>query len=184
MGLTEKITVFDSAVLHGVNKLVKFYNFTTGGTKDNLSDYLHTSSSILEAVGFSLHGDDFKSKFYSVCGLAGSLVITGLFMHNNREKIEKEDELSASGVAPSKSFYAEETSMGYLFGLFGTGLSIEKFSQIGTHSDGGNSFFICSAQIIRSLALHVMRAESLPPRKNILSRIINKHKSFYSPQYS
>ena len=93
-------------------------------------------------------------------------------MYTNREKIKTETELLESGVKPSKNFYAGEGSLGYFLGFFGSALGTEKYLARDslTKSEGWNALFLSSAQFVRGLALQVMRADYLPPRKSVFER--------------
>ena len=147
--------------MEAVNVGVRTWNWTTGRTKKDLANGLLTVAPILEISGVSL--------IHPLASIPYLMFLVNSHQsQQDNERLEKK-EINAlnSGCLLNESEYLNKKRSGILYG----GLSAIWFAPGGTTELGiieGTGFGL------RSLSHYVMRAEYLPPRKNVLSRAKDK----------
>lgn len=166
------LTLFDKlddAVLAGVNTGVRAWNWTTGKTKVDLANTLLQGAVVVENLG--LLYEAYKFPHFLPCAvLAGA--VSFLRIHacqsQNREIGDLEERTIHDRLHhPVVEQYKRECPfIGYGMNVLGVGLtSIVPFQ---FHPVVFGSF--ATGYSLHGVALHTMRADYLPPRKNCLAR--------------
>tara|TARA_Y100000310_G_scaffold325096_1_gene388057 strand:- start:231 stop:827 length:597 start_codon:yes stop_codon:yes gene_type:complete len=169
----EAYNVFDSLVMKGVNVGVKAWNWTTGETKTQLSNKLWT----LAAVSGSLN-ESFKEEPSAIPPAIYILLVHRVHNANNwhTEKEEKalKDGLKDTVVELRKSYLG---IAGMFLGATSLNSILEGFSKT-SGIDKTQDFILGSSNAFASLGCYVMRADSLPPRKDCVTRGLEKLAEF------
>ncbi|MBP7708560.1 hypothetical protein KA107_02650 [Candidatus Pacearchaeota archaeon] len=158
MSLYEK---FDSAAMTATNKLVMAWNWTTGRTKSDLANSLvYFGGAAIPAGSFirdSLIGGAILSLFY--------LPLSVMLTKRNKQVESTESSALERGL---KDLRVEKIKESY--GQTGLVFTLGGSTQL--LSDPLSAGDYCSFAGIEAIALahYVMRADCLPPRKNVLSR--------------
>ncbi|MFH1307750.1 MAG: hypothetical protein ABIH72_02775 [archaeon] len=160
------LQLVDDTLMNGVNKGVRAWNWTTGKTKEDLAKYMLTVAPIFECTGFATLGGPLL-----YLGIPLSLYLSHIDINENKEIANLEQKAIEGGCLSKKVENSKERNklFGYYFG--GSGLfNIGVGEPTGSFSSTlfGTGFFI------RGSAYHIMRANSLPPRKSVFSRTKGK----------
>ena len=151
---------FDDAFMYGVNKTVKVYNWTTGRTKLDLSNKILIAGTIMAATECLLPDSPIPSFFAPFWVLLGHSYSK---RHNeiNRKEIDAlEKEAKDLSVERQKDIMGVA---GHSIGAIGTCGALSLSSENLINLDAlGMAFF--------GLSEHFMRADYLPPQKNVVSR--------------
>jgi len=155
----------DDVIMYCVNKSVKAWNWTTGQTKADLANSLLTIAPVSEVLGYSI--------ISPVLGVGMSfpfLLVSHLDQKRNKKQEILEEKALEKGLKLDSQSSHEGAHRG--FGLAWAGDSVYEF-YLGFNYDSG--FVISGAgHVIRSSSYYVMRADYLPPRKNVFSRTKDK----------
>lgn len=153
----------DNALMYGVNKGVKAWNWTTGKTKTNLANSLLTVAPVFEGAGL-----------LSINPVIGGIMIPMyLLVSHLNQKRNKEQEILEKKAAESQVMLNPENSYeksNKKFGLLFAGSAVLNAIP-GGRSENDTLRAVFGIGIgLRSASHYVMRADYLPPRKNVLSR--------------
>ncbi len=176
MGLYKK---FDDAVMYCVNKGVKAWNWTTGGTKTSLANGMLSLAPIPASLGniwFIIQNQNFLKDF--IIGIATSGMFLYSYYHKKRNSKQETEELKAlkDGLKlPDFKYNRENKIFGFwwTFGVNSIGITkcLEDEKYFGDDAVTGMGMTTGS---LYGFSHYVMRAENLPPRKNVLSRTADK----------
>jgi len=174
MGLQDRI---DDGIMYGVNKLVRVYNWTTGGTKKDLANDMITSGAAMSSIGSLNNGLIFGS------AMSISWLFITYFQKRVNKDIEKR-ELSALEKG-AKDSHVEKTKveykkvMGPLFTLLsGSYMFLPQKKGEFIDNTKVTNYLSGTGIIFWAGGYYVMCADNLPPRKNALSRGIEKAKAY------
>ncbi len=154
---------FDDAVMSGVNKGVRAWNWTTGKTKTDLANSLLIGGAVMNS--------------------ASSLVTTPIniafvyFFKRNNDRIEEAEKISSETKTLDP---LTEAYKNYSYPLLGSlGLLISASGAIiAYNSEKEDSIVKCSltsiGEFMWGASFYVMRANPLPPRKSAFSRAKDK----------
>ena len=165
------------------NLLTKSYNWTFGGTKLDLANELLTIAPILETIGFMNAGPIYGALFTPLY-----LLISHTNQINNKNRYEREIKALEKN---SLDLNAErikrlDLPMALMWG------SVSLLNVIPTHQKGyftddrdQTNLIKATGHFLRGSSFLVMLADNLPPRKNCVSRGIEKLAEFtnsYTPK--
>ena len=158
----------DSALVYGANKLVRGWNWTTGSTKGTLGNSLVLTAPFVEGYGLYIVSPT------NTCFFVSALITaTGISIISNIKQEREEMRLLDKMVKANYRYEKLNESTGFVFGLLALADSIP----LGNTND---SYFetVAVGNGIRSMSHYIMRADPLPPRKNCLSRGLDKLSEF------
>ena len=171
----EKIGLYraiDNAIMRGVNGGVRAWNWTTGRTKADLANTMLTIAPILESVGWIN-----LSQTIGIC-------MTGLCLshshHYQKENIKMEEmeskALSIGAMDLEVEKYKSTAHPQPLLWIVTAALFVANDHKNGSIVPDRTQTDYCTAlgSTIRAGSLYVMRADYLPPQKNILSRAADR----------
>lgn len=175
------IESLDKLLMSGANAAVHAWNWTTGRTKSDLTSLLMaTGSSFLIADSVINPTNDFSyvtTTGYSFVAL--TTVLTGSDMEQ-RELNAYDKEMKDSGVESYKL-------INKVFGLTLAGMAGIAFSKSTSKNpkESSSVLFRSIGEGLCGLGLYVSSANSLPPRKNCISRGLDKlNEIMYRPAYA
>lgn len=153
---------FDGAVMYGVNKGVHAWNWTTGKTKADLANSLLTVAPVLEGVGVMM-----INPVMGAVSAAMMLFISHYMQVRNKEQETLEEDALKKGLLlnPGNVYERFNEIVGPMYGAFS-----------GVHSSMGepNGLVIGVGHGVRASSCYVMRADYLPPGKNVVDRVKDK----------
>ncbi len=169
---------FDNLVMKGVNSGMRAYNWTTGGTKSELSTNLMTLGGICEIVGV-----DAASGIY-VSAIVSSIYLFWLHSANkNYKKIDEDEQAAVSkGALDHDIEVFKKWNKGMAYGMwFPFSIKDFSFSRIQRNNPDyplRNEGYLVQGigDLLLASSLLVMTADSLPPRKDFIRRGIDKYK--------
>lgn len=174
MGLYKK---FDDAVMYAVNKGVKAWNWTTGGTKTSLANGMLSVAPVLESTGIFMTGGLYGG---IGIGLIGSFVYVTISHFDQKTNIKQEKEeikaLEDGLKLPDSKYNSNNKKWGCIFNVWGVYLTAT-YSTFGRNNESiadEGMLTLGLGQAVRGTSHYVMRAENFPPRKNVLSRTADK----------
>ena len=156
----------DDLVLAGANTAVRAYNCTTGGTKAELANGLYwTGIGIMSAT----------TPYAIPIVLPMTYLVTKMNQHHEKKEILASDsQLKDLDVEKRKTTYA---LLGYMFAGFSAIYGIGIFTETESKKILKDSILSLGMLTI-SLSEHIMRADYLPPQKNLVSRLIDKYQEY------
>lgn len=159
--------VLDNTIMYFVNEGVHLWNWTTGRTKSDLASLVDLSGCVSSSVGASYIG--------GFVGITSTIIMTGYgyvfvkhaYMHE-REEIENAEKETMSLVLEfDKKIYE-------FVGLNLTSLGLVS-SLIAIDADNDPTLLMMGIGLgLIGISGYIMRADSPPPRKNVLSRARDK----------
>lgn len=163
---------FDRTLMYGVNKAVQAYNWTTGETPAELASKLQTSGTVGVSIGLvsGLGG-------LGILASAGILSFSHLFKKNFSEVEKEEHRAFEMGVRNEEVELIKKKvylPMGHSFtgsAIGGIVLS-PKFTEVQFEM-----MSVSAGNALIAASFYVMRSDYFPPRKNFISRGIDKAKS-------
>lgn len=160
----------DDSLMYLTNHGVKAWNYTTGKTKADLANKALFLAPIADAAGCLLIPSE-RTKYLSL-GIAVpfQMIYSHYFQKRNMEIEKKEVKALESkcldiGVEHYKQ---SEKTWGPAF------LLISGTQGWPTSSQQNYNFGLAAGHILRGLSCYIMRADYLPPRKNIIVRAMDK----------
>jgi len=147
--------------MYTANKAVHAWNWTTGKTKVELANTMSGMALALEGVGFSQHG-------WATAGFVIPLLALNSFQNfsiNKRIGKAEERAKEKEGLDP----YAEHMKQFYKKTLGPLWLGASTFQALPPRTPYASSFIV-AGHAMRAGQFYVMRADSLPPRKNCVKR--------------
>lgn len=165
--------IIDSSIMSGINSTVRAYNWTTGKTKADLANKALFIAPIADATGALLHyPGPFKYFLFSIL-LPINIAYSHLSQKRNIqiEKMEVEA-LEKKALDMNVESYKQRIAA---YGTFFSGLAAIQAIPLPSHepSDSSGPFF-AAGNLARGLSIYLMRADYLPPKKNVLSRALDK----------
>ena len=153
----------DDLVLAGANVAVRAYNWTTGGTKAELANgLLWTGTGIMSAT----------SPYEIPIVLPLVYLITKINQyHEKKEILASDSQLKDLDVEKRKTTYA---LLGYMSAGFSAIYGIGIFTETESKKILKDSILSLGMLTI-SLSEHIMRADYLPPQKDIVARLIDRY---------
>lgn len=166
MNLYEKL---DSALMEGVNSGVRAWNWTTGRTKADLANLLLGVTPILDSMSQLVEPNPSK---YAMLALL--LSTSSIYAHYQQKRNSAMEKIEAKALeSNAKSMDVERYNQNnkgfqcpYWMGLGGVLTAMP--------SKNCSNQFIGASDVMRGLSFYVMRADYLPPKKNCLSRAMDK----------
>ncbi|MBS3098914.1 hypothetical protein J4462_01745 [Candidatus Pacearchaeota archaeon] len=175
---TRAYTALDDVLMKGAEAVVKSYNWTTGRTKADLANKLLTVAPILESAGVFGVGS-----FY-ILPLCGAFLLASHFQQRMNKKTELAEKKSMSdGAVDYEIVMAYDLNSQYGKMIAISSLLQASISLLSKHPE--DSLMIAAGQAVRSGSHYVMRTDFLPPRKNCLSRGLERLAELadeYAPQ--
>ena len=171
-----------NAIAYG-NLLTKGYNWTFGGTKLDLANEMLTIAPLFESVGF-LNADPTSGAFFTAVYLFISHIqkITNKRMYK-LEKDALEKGLLNLDIVKNKNF---DIGLGIFWNIAGLTHTLPNHSKgYFINNRHQTELAVAGGHILRGSSFLVMLADDLPPRKNCLSRGLDKLLEFsdkYSPK--
>lgn len=161
---------FDNAVMYGVNKGFKAWNWTTGQTKTDLACDLHKLGSIGISAGSWCFND---SGLVGTLFTFGSLLTSHRTEQNFRDMEKKETKAVSDGMIDLKVEDFNKKA-GYT-GVFNLVVGLAQYFVLGKAIERGEikdgyQYLMPAGFCLWSAANYVVRADNLPPRRNVLSR--------------
>ncbi|MFA5855967.1 MAG: hypothetical protein WC867_01305 [Candidatus Pacearchaeota archaeon] len=160
---------FDKVATYGANQIVKSWNWTTGGTKSDLAVFLHTSGWGVFTTGVAISNKIFGAMTVPI-SIGLSYVNFQIF--KDQEKLEnqfKDKEVKSYDVEKRRG--VNFLLGGFFSGLSGVNLlSAPEYPVLGNNQEYISNTLQGCGQTLLALSYYVMNADSLPPRKNCLSR--------------
>lgn len=162
----------DDAIMHGVKKTVRAYNWTTGGTKAELANGLLTVAPVLESAGYSM-------TFFpvNIICILGMLSHSHVFQEINQEMEQHEVRALEQGMLSMhvESYKERCKRNGLLLGAFAGHCAVGSacLPFLSNKNSTLESTYFASIAVgvgMRSLSFYVMRADYLPPRRNCVAR--------------
>lgn len=167
----------DDTIMYGVNKIVRGYNWTTGGTKAELANGFLTGATVALPVGILL--------INPILGCVTTGIVLPIIHYKQERNVEIEKKevsaLNRSSFDTDVEGYKERARAS---GEFNLGLSVINECG-GLLIDSYPNILLGMGCGLGALDCYVMRAENLPPRRNCLKRGAEKLKdivSSYSPK--
>jgi len=150
----------DDTVMYGVNKAVHAWNWTTGETKADISNNLLTIAPIVENSGFAMYFPHML-----LFSLPALLSISHVQQIKNKriEKLEVKALENGMRDIEVEEYKTTLKGDGYYWGA-ASGIHVL------IPMDDEGTVIAGIGMGIRGLGCHVMRADYLPPRKNVFSR--------------
>jgi hypothetical protein len=197
MSLLEKIAQryqkFDDGMMSAANAGVRAYNWTTGGTKAEFANHFET----LNKTSFILFSfREFPVVFSMMT--APLLLLATHFKHlENKRLEEKEVEAAEKGakdyeVEKRKSLSKLQGPVYFFAGSYtvnhGSGI-MESYSQVNAFNLGISVEILGAGFIADGIGNYITRADTMPPRKDCVSRGIDTLKKYWQelgaePAYS
>ena len=170
---------FDDAIMSGVNKSVRAWNWTTGRTKSDLAKVINHTSNITACADFILYFPPTAAFIFFPFYFIDSYISTKKW-----DKIE-EQEINAlqKGCKDIEVEIGKKDleRRGFMDLLTGSGVGSVGLIY-GNKYDYFN-YILGTAVIVRAFSHYIMRADSLPPRKSAFSRAKDKlSEKLSSPQ--
>ncbi|MGV8152229.1 MAG: hypothetical protein ACP5OG_04040 [Candidatus Nanoarchaeia archaeon] len=163
---------FDDTLMHGVNKVVKAWNWTTGKTKSDLANLMLDASLIsINAGGFLL------VPYLSPVMALGTLPIVHNEQKTNVEIDERESIAAEKGLKdPIAETYKETNKAKGNFRIAFSTIYIPFYmSRDPTAVDKNAGEVLTGAGFLMwGVADNIMRADYYPPQKNCISRGLDK----------
>lgn len=161
----------DDTIMAGVNSGVRVWNWTTGRTKADLANMMLTGSAIGLGLGACLFTGE---KAVNPLGKGAVLVVGagGCFVaHMFQRGNIKIEELEGKAMEDSAMSLRAEEMKGEM-GVTGCGLSLIAGTGLVMASAGSDLPLeaIHSGFLAMGVSCYVMRADTVPPRKNALAR--------------
>ena len=167
----------DDTVMYGVNKMVRGYNWTTGGTKAELANGFLVGATVTIPVGILLINPVFGSVF--------TLIALPSIHYKQKKNVEierKEAKAFERGLCDiDVEEYKERNRVS---GEFNIAFSVSN-GYFGLSPNNEPNILVGMGCGLFALDIYVMRADNLPPRKNCFKRGAEKLKdivSSYSPK--
>lgn len=161
----------DSAVMKGVNGMVRAYNWATGGTKRELADEFLKAFVISGSLAIFLDESLITSSIvFPVTG--GGAYLTSKTYSEFEKAEEKAHQKGMLDLKVENTKQLMKTT-GYIFPIFvfesvGFGYSSEDLNEV------YKNYLIALAMGSMGLTNFIMRADNLPPRKNCFARGLDK----------
>ena len=151
----------DDGIMYGVNKAVHAWNWTTGRPKEDLANISLGLGGIAISNSFL---EDGNFPFAVLSALVCIPAMKTNYWQGTRERELMKKGLKCPKVEKLKSMDERMGPVQIIFGLYGRGME----TSLGDDSHFSTGFFLYAAQS------YIMRADPLPPRKNVLSRAKDK----------
>jgi hypothetical protein len=166
----------DDAIMRGVNKTVRAWNWTTGKTKADLANTLLICGAAVNTYILNF-GLDTKPEFLNVSLTAGIFGTTIYPMINQNNRIQRQEiDAIKNNTLDGKVEEYKKSMQIWCPLLFSGGNTIAiKFAASGETMDGKVLGVIVNSIVTSQ---YVMRADYLPPRKNIFARGLNHLKEY------
>jgi len=165
--MINSIQKLDDALLYGAQKAVNTWNWTTGGTKVGLANKLLSVAPIVETAG--------QFAFDEILGiLTGSVyIIVSHYCQKFNQRQQQYEELAeksdALDIAVETVYKPSQKRIGgHSLALAGVLTSCYALT------DNIGSVFVGGGNAIRSSSHFIMRTDSPKPRKNCVSRGVDK----------
>jgi hypothetical protein len=158
----------DSALVYGANKLVQTWNWTTGSTKATLGNCLVLTAPFFECYGY-YKGVPEASAILMPASIILGLATSMMNFRQEREEIRVRDKM----VKATYHYDKVNEGAGVISGLTGVGVSIPCGNENDIYWET-----VAIGNGLRSLSHCVMRADPVLPRKNCLSRGLDKLSEF------
>ncbi len=157
----------DDTIMYGVNKGIKAWNWTTGQTKTDLANQLLTLAPIFDAIG-SFYGTPYFG------AIASPLF---LFISHMQQKINYRQQIEEQRAKDKKTrlsldneYEHRNKSLGYFWG----GAGAFPLSSLPNCEEPVIVLSYSISNGFRSASHFIMRADDLPPRKNVFARAKDK----------
>jgi len=155
---------FDKGIMKCVNSGMRAWNWTTGRTKVDLANSMLFVAPMIESTGVALYSTSLLPVIAPLF-FGASLI----YMHLNKN-VEKAEEKASENRAMSTIVLDREKISKFctpvLFSISGS----ESFLGYVGEGSANNGYWLSLGFGMRGFSEYVMRADSLPPRKNVLSR--------------
>jgi hypothetical protein len=163
----------DNTIMKGVNGGVRAWNWATGGTKADLANKMLTIAPIMDSVGWINYSPSF-----GVFMTGFALCVSHIFQKRNIE-IEKQElealeshamDMEVEDYKSRAQFDALSWIACGVFWPMGANKRAGTIIPYATQADYCTAF----GNVITGGSFYVMRADYMPPRKNVLSRAVDK----------
>jgi len=163
--------LLDSAIMKGANSALRAYNWATGGTKTELSNDILTIAAVLDSA--MIIQNPLTGAIYTSLQVYNSHFTQ--IVNNFQEK--SENKALENGA---KDIWVENRNklnclLGNMWGVSGYFHLMLSYSFFQANNINAiPEAVLIAANLSRGLAHHVMRLEGMPPRKNCISRGLEK----------
>lgn len=170
--ITKAYEKFDDGLMYLANKGVRAWNWTTGRTKADLANAMLSVAPVLESVGFA--------NYYKMTGLPVIPFLLGISHVCKKINLEIEDrEVKAleSGLKDTRAEFlkrASKMASPCYFGLAYLLAIAPNTKGVFLDSTHETNLITAAGFTVSAASHYVIRADYLPPRKNILSRAKDK----------
>jgi hypothetical protein len=179
--LANAYVAVDNAIVYGVNKGVKAWNWATGRTKADLANLLLYGSAFLIAGGGITLSSQEKNPYGGIVFSAVAALVSAVSINKNRktEKKEMGESRRRESIEDAEiELHKENISwFGPLFGATGASIGSIAYSRLDNSADykknvGG--LLLGGGFMALSGSYYVMRADNVRPRKNCIARGLEK----------
>jgi hypothetical protein len=165
----------DDVVVSGANATVRAWNYTTGKTKVDLANLLLSGASVAEGFGLVCSGMAYPVLYFFTLP-----VLAPLFFFNHRDQI-RNTEMTTLEQRTAEQGQKHPLVEGFRSSLpfrgyndIGWGAAISAFNSPSPSLLHSGAFYtsqgIATGFMLSGASYHIMRAEYLPPRKNMFQR--------------
>ena len=179
----------DEYVMNGINAGIRAYNWTTGGTKEELAKLMQIGAAVINTIG------PFSDGIHQ--GLGCLLVrapvetyFTYKAIRYNKQQIKLEESALEKNLKdPYVEGYFKPINMTFAY-TWATGSLIMNSSplidvnHINKNHDSASHYSDIFSSIVRSTGCLTICGENLPPRKNCLKRGLEKLTAMINTKYS
>jgi len=173
MNLLSKI---DDGIMYGVNAGIHIYNWTFGGTKEDLADIMQVGAAAIEIIRPLAH-DMNGGIVTAIVRAPFSLTMTYCALKTNRKQMQLESESVEKLLMDKKvegTFKPANKLFAYVFFPASFAYDLKLSSDTSHNQDLGYHYADMVASPVRSLGCLTICGVNLPPRKNIISRTADK----------